>query len=111
VRDLPESRGSAEYRYTTHKQPHRCPVRRFLVRLSYGGAGNPTPGAGLPPARRLLPPCIRRRSNGIIIGAMTAMNYIETDLPEGMVLAEWRRAKAAARRKVRRTPRWRLRLA
>jgi hypothetical protein len=43
--------------------------------------------------------------------AMTAMNYIETDLPEGMVLAEWRRAKAAARRKVRRTPRWRLRLA
>jgi hypothetical protein len=39
------------------------------------------------------------------------MNYIETELPEGMVLAEWRRAKAAARRKVRRTPRWRLRLA
>jgi hypothetical protein len=42
---------------------------------------------------------------------MTGMNYIETDLPEGMVLAEWRRARAAARRKVRRTPRWRLRLA
>ena len=34
---------------------------------------------------------------------MTAMNYIECDLPEGMVLAEWRRARrrpphAAARR-------------
>ena len=43
--------------------------------------------------------------------AMTGMNYIETDLPEGMVLAEWRRAKAAARRKARRAPRWRLRLA
>jgi hypothetical protein len=46
-----------------------------------------------------------------MLDAMTAMNYIETDLPEGMVLAEWRRAKAAARRKVRRAPRWRLRLA
>ena len=45
------------------------------------------------------------------MSAMTGMNYIETDLPEGMVLAEWRRARAAARRRVRRTPRWRLRLA
>ena len=41
-----------------------------------------------------------------MLSAMTAMNYIETELPEGMVLAEWRRAKAAARRKVRRTPRF-----
>ena len=46
-----------------------------------------------------------------MLSAMTAMNYIECDLPEGMVLAEWRRAKAAARRRARRTPRWRLRLA
>jgi hypothetical protein len=42
---------------------------------------------------------------------MTGMNYIETDVPEGMVLAEWRRKRAAARRRVRRTPRLRLRLA
>lgn len=41
---------------------------------------------------------------------MQGMNYIETDLPEGMVLAEWRRKRAAARRKAR-TPRLRLRLA
>ena len=75
------------------------------------GAGNPTSGSGLPPARRELPACIRTGPSGIILDAMTGMNYIETDLPEGMVLAEWRRAKAAARRKVRRTPRWRLRLA
>jgi hypothetical protein len=58
-----------------------------------------------------LPACIRTGRGGIILDAMTGMNYIETELPEGMVLAEWRRAKAAARRKVRRTPRWRLRLA
>jgi hypothetical protein len=58
-----------------------------------------------------LPACITAAPNGIILDAMTGMNYIETDLPEGMVLAEWRRAKAAARRKVRSTPRWRLRLA
>jgi hypothetical protein len=58
-----------------------------------------------------LPACIKSGPVGIILDAMTAMNYIETELPEGMVLAEWRRAKAAARRKVRRTPRWRLRLA
>jgi hypothetical protein len=55
--------------------------------------------------------CISEALGGILTSAMTGMNYIETDLPEGMVLAEWRRAKAAARRKVRRTPRWRLRLA
>ena len=42
---------------------------------------------------------------------MTTMNYIETDLPEGMVLAEWRRKRAAARRRIRRTPRLSLRLA
>jgi hypothetical protein len=42
---------------------------------------------------------------------MTTMNYIETDLPEGMVLAEWRRKRAAARRASRRTPRLRLRFA
>jgi hypothetical protein len=39
------------------------------------------------------------------------MNYIECDVPDGMALAEWRRKRAAARRKVRRTPRLRLRLA
>ena len=32
------------------------------------------------------------------------MNYIESDVPENMVLAEWRRKRAAARRRVRRTP-------
>jgi hypothetical protein len=42
---------------------------------------------------------------------MTGMNYIECDVPDGMVLTEWRRKRAAARRKVRRTPRLRLRLA
>jgi hypothetical protein len=45
------------------------------------------------------------------MSAMTAMNYIECDMPENMVLAEWRRKRAAARRRVRRTPRLRLRLA
>ena len=41
---------------------------------------------------------------------MTAISYIESDVPEGMVLAEWRRARA--RRKARRRmPRLRLRLA
>ena len=61
--------------------------------------------------RRLLPACIRKAPGDIMLSAMTAMNYIECDLPEGMVLAEWRRAKAAARRRARRAPRWRLRLA
>jgi hypothetical protein len=42
---------------------------------------------------------------------MTTMNYIESDLPEGMVLAEWRRKRAAAKRQSRRTPRFRLRFA
>ena len=42
---------------------------------------------------------------------MTTMNYIESDLPESMALAEWRRKRAAARRKSRRTPRMRLRFA
>jgi hypothetical protein len=41
---------------------------------------------------------------------MTGMNYIECDVPDGMALAEWRRARA--RRKARRRiPRLRLRLA
>jgi hypothetical protein len=41
---------------------------------------------------------------------MTGMNYIESDVPEGMALAKWRRARA--RRKARRRmPRLRLRLA
>ena len=55
--------------------------------------------------------CIHRRPTGILHIAMTAMNYIESDVPENMVLAEWRRKRAAARRRVRRTPRLRLRLA
>jgi hypothetical protein len=49
-------------------------------------------------------------SVGILHGAMTGMNYIESDLPEGMVLAEWRRARAR-RKAARRVPRLRLRLA
>ena len=57
------------------------------------GAGNPTADAVSPPARRLLPACIKTGPGGIMLSAMTAMNYIECDLPEGMVLAEWRRAK------------------
>jgi hypothetical protein len=49
-------------------------------------------------------------SPGILHGAMTGMNYIECDVPDGMALAEWRRARA--RRKARRRiPRLRLRLA
>ena len=47
---------------------------------------------------------------GIVTGAMTGMNYIESDLPDGMVLAEWRRARAR-RKAARRIPRLRLRLA
>jgi hypothetical protein len=58
-----------------------------------------------------LSPSIGTATGGIIAGAMTGMNYIESDLPDGMALAEWRRKRAAARRKVRRTPRLRLRLA
>jgi hypothetical protein len=50
------------------------------------------------------------RSVGILPGAMTGMNYIETDVPDGMVLAEWRRARAR-RKAARRIPRLRLRLA
>lgn len=50
-------------------------------------------------------------ADATVHGAMTTMNYIETDLPEGMVLAEWRRKRAAARRASRRTPRLRLRFA
>jgi hypothetical protein len=50
------------------------------------------------------------RSVGILPGAMTGMSYIETDVPDGMVLAEWRRARAR-RKAARRIPRLRLRLA
>jgi len=49
-------------------------------------------------------------SVGILHSAMNAMNYIETDVPAGMVLAEWRRARAR-RKAARRIPRLRLRLA
>jgi hypothetical protein len=41
---------------------------------------------------------------------MTGMNYIECDVPEGMVLTEWRRARGTSRRR-RRVPRMRLRFA
>jgi hypothetical protein len=41
---------------------------------------------------------------------MNGMNYIECDVPDGMVLAEWRRARAR-RKNRRRVPRLRLRLA
>ena len=44
---------------------------------------------------------------GIVTGAMTGMNYIESDVPAGMVLAEWRRARAR-RKAARRIPRLRL---
>lgn len=47
---------------------------------------------------------------GIVHGAMTGMNYIESDVPDGMVLAEWRRARSR-RKSRRRIPRLRLRLA
>ena len=47
---------------------------------------------------------------GILPSAMTAIDYIETDVPEGMFLAEWRRARAR-RKAARRIPRLRLRLA
>ena len=42
---------------------------------------------------------------------MTGMNYIESDVPEGMVLTEWRRARGRRRPRRRMTPRLRLRLA
>jgi hypothetical protein len=59
----------------------------------------------------MLSACIQTGLTSIILSAMTRMNYIESDVPENMVLAEWRRKRAAARRRVRRTPRLRLRLA
>jgi hypothetical protein len=58
-----------------------------------------------------VPACIRSALTGILLDAMTTMNYIESDVPEGMALAEWRRKRAAARRKSRRTPRLKLRFA
>ena len=54
--------------------------------------------------------CEDRLAIGIVTGAMTGMNYIESDLPDGMFLAEWRRARAR-RKAARRIPRLRLRLA
>jgi hypothetical protein len=54
--------------------------------------------------------CEDRLPIGIVTGAMTGMNYIESDVPDGMFLAEWRRARAR-RKAARRIPRLRLRLA
>jgi hypothetical protein len=58
----------------------------------------------------MVPACEEPRLCGIVSGAMNAMNYIESDLPDGMFLAEWRRARAR-RKAARRVPRLRLRLA
>lgn len=58
----------------------------------------------------MVPAWEARRRAGILLSAMTAIDYIETDVPEGMFLAEWRRARAR-RKAARRVPRLRLRLA
>ena len=58
----------------------------------------------------MVPACEKPLSIGIVRNAMTGMNYIESDLPDGMFLAEWRRARAR-RKAARRIPRLRLRLA
>ena len=58
----------------------------------------------------MVPACEKPPSIGIVTDAMTGMNYIESDLPDGMFLAEWRRARAR-RKAARRIPRLRLRLA
>jgi hypothetical protein len=58
----------------------------------------------------MVPAWDRRPRAGILDGAMTGMNYIESDVPDGMFLAEWRRARAR-RKAARRIPRLRLRLA
>ena len=58
----------------------------------------------------MVPACEEPRPIGIVTDAMTGMNYIESDLPDGMFLAEWRRARAR-RKAARRIPRLRLRLA
>jgi hypothetical protein len=58
----------------------------------------------------MVPACEKPRRCGIFTDAMTGMNYIESDLPDGMFLAEWRRARAR-RKAARRIPRLRLRLA
>jgi len=50
-----------------------------------------------------------RHAAGIVPSAMTGMNYIECDVPEGMNLVEWRRSRSS--RRARRRPRLRLRLA
>jgi hypothetical protein len=58
----------------------------------------------------MVPACDEPLPIGTITDAMTGMNYIESDLPDGMFLAEWRRARAR-RKAARRIPRLRLRLA
>jgi hypothetical protein len=58
----------------------------------------------------MLPACAEAHVAGILDGAMTAIDYIECDVPEGMALAEWRRARAR-RKQPRRIPRLRIRLA
>ena len=58
----------------------------------------------------MVPACEKPPSIAIVTAAMTGMNYIESDLPDGMFLAEWRRARAR-RKAARRIPRLRLRLA
>ena len=58
----------------------------------------------------MVPACEKPPSIAMVTGAMTDMNYIESDLPDGMFLAEWRRARAR-RKAARRIPRLRLRLA
>jgi hypothetical protein len=65
---------------------------------------------GHPPPRRRLAACAIAPALGILQSAMTGMNYIECDVPDGMVLAEWRRARARRKHR-RRMPRLRLRLA
>ena len=69
-----------------------------------------TGAAGQPQCRRMVAACDGGPALCIVDSAMTAMNYIETDVPDGMVLADWRRARAR-RKASRRIPRLRLRLA
>ena len=74
------------------------------------GSDARTGASGLPQCRRMVPACEEPRPCGIVTDAMTAINYIESDVPDGMFLAEWRRARAR-RKAARRIPRLRLRLA
>ena len=66
--------------------------------------------SGLPQCGRMVAACEEPRLIGIVMGAMTVIDYIESDVPDGMILAEWRRARAR-RKAARRIPRLRLRLA